>query len=91
MNELCRDCHFFYPISPDPEWVKREWGECRVSSPRAEHGVIGSWPIIIADDWCGQWKKREKALPEPISHDCRDINPPKSSSTGKNSFVGFAR
>lgn len=89
MDELCRTCHFFYHILPDPEWVAREWGECRVLSPRAEHGVIGSWPIIIADDWCGQWKERNKELPEPVRYDCRDINPPKSGNTGKKAFCGF--
>ena len=89
MDERCRSCKFFYPILPDPEWVKRDWGECRVSSPQADHGVIGVWPVIITDDWCGQWKKQDKDVPEPISYDCRDINPPKSGHTGKKSFPGF--
>lgn len=89
MGELCCYCKYFYPIVPDPEWVKRDWGECRVLSPRAEHGVIGSWPIIIADDWCGKWEKRATDLPTPVSFDCRDINPPKSGNVGKKSFCGF--
>ncbi|MEO5340310.1 MAG: hypothetical protein H7837_07320 [Magnetococcus sp. MYC-9] len=91
MDEHCRNCNYFHPISPDPEWVKREWGECRVLSPRADQGVIGNWPIIIAGDWCGQWKKRNKELPEPISYDCREINPPKFDNTGKKPFCGFSR
>ncbi len=89
MEESCHNCAFFFPIVPDPEWVERAWGECRALPPRAEQGVVGCWPIIVANDWCGKWEKRKRELPEPVSYDCREIAVRKTSSSGKKTFCGF--
>lgn len=48
----CEDC-FFYQREQD--WA----GECRRHAPRPQLDCeIAVWPIVKADDWCGEYDWR---------------------------------
>lgn len=55
MDELCWNCRSFnYPGQGDS-------GECRRNSPRVKFSrrddEIGSvWPVVAAEDWCGEFR-----------------------------------
>jgi len=43
--ECCRNCRFFKESSGA--------GLCRAETPS-----IQGWPVVMMDDWCGDWEKR---------------------------------
>jgi hypothetical protein len=61
MKRSCADCRFF-------DASDTRDGYCRRNAPRShlvaadagdELRVRGVWPIVAADDWCGQWEKHK--------------------------------
>lgn len=61
VKQNCADCRYF-------DAVDTRDGYCRRNAPRShlvaadsgdELRVRGVWPIVSAEDWCGQWEKRK--------------------------------
>jgi hypothetical protein len=63
MKRACHSCAFFDGAAGD------ERGTCRRNAPRShlvsadvdpdEMRVRGVWPVVAAEDWCGQFEKRK--------------------------------
>lgn len=57
--ECCGDCRWWnmaYPTNKDIENATLA-GECRRRRPAiAKTGAAGKWPIVMHDDWCGEFK-----------------------------------
>ena len=45
----CGGCYYFQPLDPQSERP----GECRKAPPIDRQR---SWPIVLADDWCGEFR-----------------------------------
>ena len=72
---MCKDCVFYvFKTAAKEGWFssKVEVGECHLNalSPRVASWVADSsaderletrWPNVKADDWCGQFARREDA------------------------------
>lgn len=69
-NMKCRTCMYFVPkvvysISPGPEPVElanvtnpeSKVGRCRRNAP-----TMKGWPVLFADDWCGEHKLDETKI-----------------------------
>lgn len=60
MSRRCDKCEHYEPNNPQK-------GACRHSPPvlTPDDGFI--WPIMDADDWCGEFKPRGTEEPEPVA------------------------
>ena len=58
-DERCQTCRFY---QPDGKTV--EAGECRrrAPSPGPQTDVGAYWPVVLPDDWCGEWQPDREAL-----------------------------
>lgn len=62
----CFSCHWFETWNSDDD---TSIGSCRAHAPRpvtfddkkSSHDIEthnATWPVVRADDWCGEWKDR---------------------------------
>jgi hypothetical protein len=67
MKESCRTCHYWFSHRTDPKWRERDdRAQCRHYAPvpcTAEDArelleAEATWPITLAEDWCGEWAPR---------------------------------
>lgn len=63
----CSTCRWHQPIE-DAD------GECRAALPVAmqpddtETGIVGEWPVVNPDDWCGAYEPVQATLGQPIRY-----------------------
>lgn len=63
---FCKDC----PYNPDG------FGRCRRNPPSAGMGFASAWPVVKADDWCGEHPARlYGAVAASTSGDGLDLTP----------------
>lgn len=74
-DRVCRTCRYFDgPRPPNGELV--DAGLCRFTAPAESAGVgytdrngkvrqvqRGTWPLTVADDWCGEWTDATSSAP----------------------------
>ena len=54
-NQRCRSCLYFH----EPTTASMNQGLCRRNPPTVvEHVVKGVFPVVIPNDWCGEWKSK---------------------------------
>lgn len=61
MEQFCRQCKFsvIKTYSNGNKYL-----ECRKHPPRYV-ASLERWPIVLRDDWCGQFEREESLIPEP--------------------------
>lgn len=54
----CSDCRFFSPVENIHAHDDTARGECKRHPPTIIHGTgdVGTWPIIEATEWCGEFE-----------------------------------
>jgi len=72
MKESCRSCRFSLKIAgfeapnQPPEaagtavYVCRRFPPAQSERPHAETPVEERWPVVGADDWCGEYKQKQQ-------------------------------
>lgn len=51
----CKSCKFSVPANADNQRF------CKRNPPVAPNGVGGGmWPIVVNNDWCGEWKPTDE-------------------------------
>lgn len=58
-GRCCKKCiHFAEKPAPEDERTHAIVGRCRRRAPVTEIG----WPVVYADDWCGEFKLNEEKV-----------------------------
>jgi len=69
MNATCRSCPHARPVEPAKGKGPDRQFICRANAPRpvSDGGaiVLTQWPVVRANDWCGQHPDRGLSVPEP--------------------------
>ena len=86
MSISCRTCRYFVPHEQVPLRMEniRFGGECRVKPPvpRTQDHVdsgypmgTGVFPVVLAADWCGEFRPRARLQDEPREEIPREGTP----------------
>lgn len=57
----CVDCAYWDACSPPDGRCRRHAPAAAAGDQTGETGSTASWPLTLAQDWCGEWRAREEA------------------------------